>query len=182
MDKLRPGWTAVRRNIAVTKTEGSHNTTLGRDLSVIGVHLIDTVTSSEGIMNPFLPKINQPADVLKKVSAQYGQLKISVLNTYLNVLLKSKYNRERYVTRGSLTQRRECREGISKSSASLSLPPFTSILAVGMDQLLDQTPLGPEVPADSDRLLPRRRRWKVALASDDLAEQLRAVRRAEGAA
>ncbi|KAH6937605.1 hypothetical protein HPB50_001894 [Hyalomma asiaticum] len=31
----------VRRNLAVIKTEGHHNTTVHRDLSVIGVHLID---------------------------------------------------------------------------------------------------------------------------------------------
>ncbi|KAH6943668.1 hypothetical protein HPB50_025060 [Hyalomma asiaticum] len=49
MDKLRPGWTVVRRNLAVTKTEGLHNTTLRRHLSVIGVHLIDMVTPSEGL-------------------------------------------------------------------------------------------------------------------------------------
>ncbi|KAH6935103.1 hypothetical protein HPB50_003419 [Hyalomma asiaticum] len=48
MDKLRPGWTVVRRNLAVTKTEDLHNTTVRRDLSVIGVHPIDMVTPSEG--------------------------------------------------------------------------------------------------------------------------------------
>ncbi|KAH6935579.1 hypothetical protein HPB50_006848 [Hyalomma asiaticum] len=54
MDKLRPGWTVVRHNLAVTKTEGLHNTTLRRDLSVNGVRLIDMVTPSEGdqLMSP----------------------------------------------------------------------------------------------------------------------------------
>ncbi|XP_037518126.1 uncharacterized protein K02A2.6-like [Rhipicephalus sanguineus] len=46
--KLRPGWTLVRRKLAMTNPAGPRSTKLHRGPNVIGVHLTDTVTPSKG--------------------------------------------------------------------------------------------------------------------------------------
>ncbi|XP_037505702.1 uncharacterized protein LOC119382034 [Rhipicephalus sanguineus] len=46
--KLRPGWTLVRRKLAMTNPAGPRSTKLHLGPNVIGVHLTDTVTPSKG--------------------------------------------------------------------------------------------------------------------------------------
>ncbi|XP_037508201.1 uncharacterized protein LOC119383993 [Rhipicephalus sanguineus] len=46
--KLRPGWTLVRRKLAMTNPAGPRSTKLHQGPNVIGVHLTDTVTPSKG--------------------------------------------------------------------------------------------------------------------------------------
>ncbi|KAH7934891.1 hypothetical protein HPB52_001833 [Rhipicephalus sanguineus] len=46
--KLRPGWTLVRRKLAMTNPAGPRSTKVRLGPNVIGVHLTDTVTPSKG--------------------------------------------------------------------------------------------------------------------------------------